>query len=717
MTATDPLSKPTPLPVGPRGPTWRVARHLGHWWLRTALILLALTVLAVPFYAAREYYLHEKYLSKQADPPVVRLDAADAAAATRAVAGLPAATAPVVLVYHEIADDSPSKYTVTPEAFDAQMAALEQAGYRSLTTEEFVNYLKGGPAPPRSVYLTFDDGPHGLWINADAILARHRMHGTVFLVTDRLNDRPYYLSWMEVERMAGNGRWDFQAHTHDSHTRRQIDAAGHVGSALSHRLWLRDERRLETPSEYQARVSADIERNLDEFRNHDLPRPQLFAYPFSEATERGNLPAGLSLQGLLNKHYVATMSNEADPLRPPAVGSRRAAAERMVQRLEVLSSTTAEQLLSRIAAWTQVPPVTSDPLTRPALWTRTDGTGQSGVGVFTEGKPFADKGQRHAAAEYRPMGSTDWTDYRVDATITGLGERTGQAAIAVRNRSKDPVVISVGRGTATLEHGGRQAVERRLVPKSSHTLSISVRGPTTTARVDGGTEFSWTAKDVPATALTGGIGIRVGSNRPGAAPPAFSALHLTPLPQKPPPAAGTGQPVAGSALLAPDAYWESAPGVRAPFEIKDGVITPLGRSALSVYGAYQPARTQAWTGYTASGTISKLYDPRVKGAIRVKVGSQQAISVQVSHSRLEVLAGNADSQSLVGAHDLKAADSHEVSVTATGRSTVISVDGKVRMTLPAKGETGGVAYAAYRDTNRSSWPRLADLKVAPVAGG
>ncbi|MCT9078353.1 polysaccharide deacetylase family protein [Streptomyces fulvoviolaceus] len=718
MTATEPLSKVKPRPDGLRGRTRRGVRLLTHWWVRTGLILLSVCVLLVPFYVAAQYYLDQKYMSRQSDPPVTRVDATTAAAAERMTKGLPAATAPVVLTYHDINTDNPSEYVVTPAAFDAQMAALKQAGYRSLTNEEFVNYLKGGPAPPRSVFITFDDGPKGLWVNADRILARHGMHGTVFLITARVDDRPYYLSWREVGRMAGSGRWDFQAHTHDLHWREQTDTAGHRDSALSHRLWLRDRNRLETRSEYQARVTADITSNLDAFKSHDLPKPQLFAYPFGEATEHGNLPPGQTLQELLYKNYAATMANESpDPLRPPFAASRRAAAERTIQRLEVLNTTTADELLSKVAQWTQAPPVASDPLNEPALWTRTDGSDQRGIDVFTEHKPFPGKDQRYAAADYRVLGSVDWTGYRVDATITGLGERTNQAAVSVRNRSRDPVVIHVGQGTARLQHGGHQAVVRKLVPKSSHTLSVTVHGATTTARVDGSTELSWTAKGITAEGLTGGFGIRVGSDGPGVAPPAFSALHLSTPPKKTAAAADSRQTVAGSALLIPDAYWESTPGVRAPFEIKEGVITPLGRSALSVYGAYQPTRTQHWTGYTVSGTISQLYDPRMKGAILVKVGSLQTISVQVSHSRLEVLSGNADSQSLVVARDLKAADSHDVSVTVTGRSTVVGVDGKVQMTLPARGETGGVAYAAYRDTNRSFWPRLADLEVAPVAGG
>lgn len=722
MTATDPRPKLKPLFDDARDRARRGARLLTHWWVRTALILLALAVLVLPFFAATQYYLYQRYMSKQAVPPVTNIDATTAAAATRMAQVLPAATAPVVLTYHDINTHNPSQYVVTPAAFDAQMTALEKAGYRSMTADEFVDYLRGGPAPPRSVFITFDDGPRGLWANADRILGRHHLHGTVFLITSRVDDRPYYLSWREIGRMARSGRWDFQAHTHDLHHRQRMDAAGHRASALSHRIWLPDRHRLETRSEYQARVTADITKNLGEFKHHGLPKPELFAYPFGEATDRGNLPPGVTLRGLLYQHYMATMSNESpDPLLPPVAASRRAAAERTVQRLEVLNSTTADKLLNEIGQWTQTPPAATDPLTQPALWTRNDGAGRTGIEVFTRGRRFPGK-EHYAAAEYRALGSVDWTDYRVDATVTRLGDGTNQAAVALRDRSNDPVVISVSQGTATLQHSGHRAVVRRLAPNSSHTLSISVHGPTTTALVDGATALSWTAKGISPFGLTGGFGIRVGSNQAGVAPPAFSALHLSPLPEKTPAAKKSSVPLGRQALTAsappaPVPYWESAPGVQAPFQIKDDAITPLSRSRLSVYGAYQPARTHEWTAYTASGTVSKLYDPSVKGAIQVKVGSPQVISVQVSHGLLEVLVGNADSQRLAGTRSLKAADSHDVSVSVNRRSTVISVDGTTELTLPADGERGGVAYAAYRQTTRTSWPTVSHLTVAPVAGG
>jgi peptidoglycan/xylan/chitin deacetylase (PgdA/CDA1 family) len=682
-------------------------RGPGHYAARAGLVLLALAVLALPFYAATQYYLYQKYVSTQVDTARVQLTSSDTGSWAAQIKSLPATSAPVVLAYHDIGYNK-SDYAVTPKAFEAQMAALEQAGYRSLTTDEFVDYLKGGPAPPRSVYITFDDGPNGLWVYGDRILARHHMHGTVFLITGRVDQRPYYLSWQEIQRMADSGRWDFQDHTHDLHRRGAVDAAGHTASMLANRLWLKGENRLETPQEYEARVTADVKRSFADFADHGLPRPQVFAFPFSEATEKVNLPKpGPSLQGLMNHWFTATMTNESS--RPLTAG-RRAARARVVQRLEVVNTTKLDQLMSQIARWTQVAPSDPAPLTHPALWEGNDGRGLTDLDAFT-GKGAVSESARYVSADYRSMSSVDWTGYQADATISGLGDGTNQGGVQVRHGSLEPVDVSVSQGTLVLSVKGRHVGEVKLSPAASHHVRVTVKGQTTTVQVDGTVTLHHTSR-LAAADITGGIGIRVGINRAGASWPAFTALSVKQLAGAFAGSGGARQSVAGADLMDPAAQWLSAPGVKAPFHVSTTAIEPTGRT-LSAYGAYQPERTQGWTGYTVTGTVQRLSGAGVSGAIWVRVGSALAISVQVGRDQLNVYSGDADNQQLVGTRPLTAADSHRVAVTVTGGSTAIAVDGSTRMTLMARSETGGVAYSAYRDMTRHSWPSVADLKVTP----
>ncbi|MGW2426119.1 polysaccharide deacetylase family protein [Streptomyces sp. NPDC001709] len=522
MIWTDLLSKPANPPGGPVGRVRHPRRGLAYWPVRFGLGLLALAVLALPFYAADQYYLYQKYMSTQVRLSDMNLSPHTPAQWSRAGQGLPATSAPVVLAYHDISPH-PGPSVVTPRAFDQQLSALQAAGYHSLTTDEFIDYLKGGPVPPRSVYLTFDDGPNGLWVYGDRILARHHMHGAVFLITGRVDhDRPHYLSWLEIKRMAHSGRWDFQDHTHDLHRRAAVDAAGHKESALSHRLWLPDGNRLETQAEYQSRIKADIGQSFDDITAHGLPAPRLFAFPSSEATERADVPLpGPTLQDLLSKYFTATLT---DVSVRPLTASRRAAAAHQVQRLEVTGSTTPEQLLSRIAQWVQVPPA-GNLLDRPDLWTRHDGTHQSGLGPFVGAGPFPARA-RHVAADYRRTSSLDWSDYQVDATVAGLGDGTNQASVTVRNDSLDPVTVTVSRGSLTLAHGGHRVATRRLAPASSHTIRVTLSGATTTVQVDGTTSVSWTSHG-SSSDLTGGVGIRTGIKRAKASWPTFTALRVS----------------------------------------------------------------------------------------------------------------------------------------------------------------------------------------------
>jgi biofilm PGA synthesis lipoprotein PgaB len=703
VTAT--LDSVVPRDGGPR-------RGPAHWPVRIGLVLLATAVLALPFFAATEYYENQKYMSPQAAVVADHLDAAETASWSGSAKQLPATDAPVVLTYHDISPVSSSPYVVTPKAFDAQLTALQKAGYRTLTADEFAAYLRGGPAPPRSVLLTFDDGTNGLWTYADRILAKHQMHATSFLITGRVNDRPYYLSWNEIKRMQASGRWDFQDHTHDSHRREPVDAAGHLGSMLANRLWLPAQNRLETVAEYDARVDGDLNQSFQDFADHGLPKPLFFAFPFSEAIDRANVNAP-GIQNLLQQHFLATMT---DVSSRPLTASRRAAAAHSVLRLEVTDTTTPAQLLTQVAAWLQVPPSAADPLGQKAMWARSDHSKVAGVGPFTGKGPYP-AGSRYAATEYRPNNSLDWTDYQVEARLDHLGDGTNQGAVTVRVDSAEPVTASVSQGTLSLLVDDRKVASRKLGAVAGHVLRVVVEGRTTTVTVDSTAKLSWTSKIAPSE-LTGGIGIRVGINKAGDEWPAFTSLRVAPTQDSAAASGKNEQKVSASVLLDPNATWLSAPGEKAPFHInRNGIEPKLGQS-LSVYGAYQPDRTSDWTDYTLKGTVSRLTRDGVSGAVWVRVGSPLAISVQVSRSQLQVFSGDAgDGQALVGQRPLTPASTHQVTVTVSDSSTVVSVDGVVRMTLIAKGETGGVAFSAYRGLTRWSWPTLTGVAVEPGVDG
>jgi peptidoglycan/xylan/chitin deacetylase (PgdA/CDA1 family) len=97
-----------------------------------------------------------------------------------------------VLVYHSVrATPTPGlgRWTVTPEAFAAQLDAVEASGRTSLTIAELAGGLRGElPLPPNAVALTFDDG---FVDNADALagLLARGLRATLYVTTGYVGRR------------------------------------------------------------------------------------------------------------------------------------------------------------------------------------------------------------------------------------------------------------------------------------------------------------------------------------------------------------------------------------------------------------------------------------------------------------------------------------------------------------------------------------------------
>jgi len=253
----------------------------------------------------------------------------------------------LVLCYHDLATQPHNEYTVTPAAFAAQVAALRQAGFHTISAQKFAEFNAGEPVrlPSRPLLITFDDGAKGTWVYADRILARAGFQATVFLITgDVGHHQPYYLDWPEVEAMQANGRWSFGSHTAEGHGLVATDNSGDTGPYLTNRVWLPAKDRLETLDEYRSRVNADIDRSIAEIEAHELPRPATFAFPFSATVEPSNDPAvGPLLARLLEKRFSALLDNttSATLIGPGQAGP--------LPRVEIFKHTSAAELLREAA--------------------------------------------------------------------------------------------------------------------------------------------------------------------------------------------------------------------------------------------------------------------------------------------------------------------------------------------------------------------------------
>jgi len=124
-----------------------------------------------------------------------------------------------ILMYHRVAPDgSPAlaRYRVTPEAFEAQLRYLCEAGFHSVRLDDWRAAMEvRRPLPGRAIHITFDDGYRDFLTNAWPLLEHYGFSATVFLVADRIGqssswDRGYgaefpLLGWSEIHQLAGEG--------------------------------------------------------------------------------------------------------------------------------------------------------------------------------------------------------------------------------------------------------------------------------------------------------------------------------------------------------------------------------------------------------------------------------------------------------------------------------------------------------------------------------
>jgi peptidoglycan/xylan/chitin deacetylase (PgdA/CDA1 family) len=105
-----------------------------------------------------------------------------------------------ILMYHQVSSEPhPNflKYTVTTQAFEAQMKVLKHLGFVPITFAQLINYKERTESLPRKpVIITFDDALQDAIDNAVPILQNLRFGAVFYVTTDFVGRRS---SWMIPE--------------------------------------------------------------------------------------------------------------------------------------------------------------------------------------------------------------------------------------------------------------------------------------------------------------------------------------------------------------------------------------------------------------------------------------------------------------------------------------------------------------------------------------
>ncbi|MHB8834313.1 MAG: polysaccharide deacetylase family protein [Candidatus Methylomirabilia bacterium] len=194
-----------------------------------------------------------------------------------------------VLVYHQFAEKSTNRMTVSREAFAAQMEFLKVKGYRVVPLEHLVDFVDfRGQLPEKSVVITIDDGWRSTYDIAFPILKKYGYPATLFVYTQLVNGSGKTLSWDQVREMSAQGL-DVQCHT------------------ISHRNLALPQAQ-ESADQYFTTIAREITESARTIEQKLGKRPTILAYPYGDTN-------GLAIALLKGQGYRAalTVAREANP--------------------------------------------------------------------------------------------------------------------------------------------------------------------------------------------------------------------------------------------------------------------------------------------------------------------------------------------------------------------------------------------------------------------
>ncbi|MBZ4681203.1 polysaccharide deacetylase family protein [Thermodesulfobacterium sp.] len=118
-----------------------------------------------------------------------------------------------VLLYHEIAYEPLTPYTVTPEEFFSQMEFLYSSGFETLLPQELDQSLA---KKRKKIMLTFDDGSYTFLEYAYPLLREYRFKVVMNVIGSKVG-KGWFISWDEYREILDEGLLEIGCHSYDFH--------------------------------------------------------------------------------------------------------------------------------------------------------------------------------------------------------------------------------------------------------------------------------------------------------------------------------------------------------------------------------------------------------------------------------------------------------------------------------------------------------------------
>ena len=172
-----------------------------------------------------------------------------------------------VLMWHNLAEESSGDMTISVDTFRAQIEALHEAGFKTVSLQQLYDYVHfGTELPEKPIVLTFDDGYFSNYEYAYPILQEYDMQATIFAIgvsvgKDTYKDTAHamtpHFGVDEAREMVASGLISVQSHTYDMHQWPPFED----GNAQVRETLLPFDG--ETDADYEAAVEADFAESRD----------------------------------------------------------------------------------------------------------------------------------------------------------------------------------------------------------------------------------------------------------------------------------------------------------------------------------------------------------------------------------------------------------------------------------------------------------------------
>ena len=172
-----------------------------------------------------------------------------------------------VLMWHNLAEESSGDMTISVDTFRAQIEALHEAGFKTVSLQQLYDYVHfGTELPEKPIVLTFDDGYFSNYEYAFPILQEYDMQATIFAIgvsvgKDTYKDTAHamtpHFGVDEAREMVASGLISVQSHTYDMHQWPPFED----GNAQVRETLLPFDG--ETDADYEAAVEADFAESRD----------------------------------------------------------------------------------------------------------------------------------------------------------------------------------------------------------------------------------------------------------------------------------------------------------------------------------------------------------------------------------------------------------------------------------------------------------------------